>query len=97
MAIAFETGQIDHDTVSVDLAFEHSSKKRLEGLDATRAFLQERPKTSAIRVEHAIAHGRAGAANGIAILADGTEQRFAYVFDFKNTSAHCVIRVTRYA
>ncbi|MEM6907816.1 MAG: hypothetical protein AAF494_03980 [Pseudomonadota bacterium] len=96
MAIAFETVAFDPDSIVDDLVFEMPGSKLLQGASAILPRLNEQTIPTAIVVEHAIAHGRAGAASGVSTLEDGTQRRFAYVFEFKNTTAKWVVSAKLY-
>ncbi len=96
-AIAIETGDVLPDRVSETIVWEGAFQKPVMGSAAFDAALKRRKAPQAITVEHAISHGKVGAACGTVLGADGQERRFAHVFEFTNTKANCVAVIRTYA
>lgn len=96
MAVAFETGEIDPVTVTEDLVFRDSQPNAVPGITTPVPWLVGYAMPVEIEIQHAIAHGRTGAANGVSTYPDGSTRSFSYVFEFKNTTAKCVAVVFRY-
>lgn len=96
LAIAIEAGTNLSDSVSQTIVWEGASPKPVMGSEAFVATLRRRKAPQAITVEHAISHGKVGAACGTVLEADGRERRFAHVFEFTNTKANCVAVIRTY-
>ena len=96
MAVAFEGGEIPLNSITDDLTFNDTTSDISFALKSPFPWLKDRPAPVEIKVLHAIAHGRTGAANGFSTLEDGSKRCFSYVFEFKNTTAKCVAKVYRY-
>lgn len=94
---ALESGHFTVGALSNDLVWHHHSGGRIEGKAAVVVALKRMTKPATIIIDHAIAHGKVGAANGIAILANGHERRFSHIFEFTSAKADCVGVVKSYA
>lgn len=88
VAIALETGEVPAGMLSDDVVWH--------GLDAVRQTMAKRPAVQSLVIDHAISHGKAAMANGIATLTDGTIRRFSHVFDFTSAKGNCVATITSY-
>jgi hypothetical protein len=93
VAAAIESGQADPKDFSEDVTWENSLEGLIEGRTAVLAKVEEREVPLIIKVEHAISHGKVGAASGTTKLADGRERRFSHVFKFKTAKADCVLAI----
>ena len=95
-AIAIESGDPVPDSVSETIVWEGVSQEPITGSAAFAAALKRRRAPQGITIEHAISHGKVGAACGTVLGANGEERRFAHVFEFTNTKANCVAVVRTY-
>lgn len=96
VAIALETGEVPAGMLSDDVVWHGLDAKALEGIDAVRQTMAKRPAVQSFVIDHAISHGKAAMANGIATLTDGTIRRFSHVFDFTSAKGNCVATITSY-
>ena len=97
VAVAIECGEAVPSAFSEDVIWENPSKEPISGKDAVFEDLEARPKPSSVVVQHAISHGRVGAASGEVTFTNGDTQRFCHVFEFTNTKANCVAVVRSYS
>jgi hypothetical protein len=84
--------------VSDDISWAYPSRSPVVGR-ALASGLLESVRSQAplkIEVEHAISHGRSGAANGTVQLASGVRMRFCHVIEFASAKGDCVARITSY-
>lgn len=93
VAAAVESGQANPKDFSEDVTWENSSEGPIDGKTAVLAKIEEREEPLFIKVEHAISHGKVGAASGTTKLADGREIRFSHVFEFNTAKADCVLAI----
>lgn len=96
VAISLETGEIDSECLSEDAVWHGVKNKPIEGIKAIGDQLADKAKPAAIVIEHAISHGKVGAASGEATLANGHTRRFSHIFEFTNTKANCVAAIKSY-
>lgn len=96
-AVALESGRLIAGQLSDKVVWHGPAANPLVGIAAVKQVLSARQKPVAIVVEHAIAHGKAGMANGHAALADGTRRRFSHVFDFTSAKGNCIAVISSYA
>ncbi|MGX1500410.1 hypothetical protein ACSSV1_005475 [Labrenzia sp. MBR-25] len=97
VAVSLECGDAVPSAFSEDVIWEHPSKGPISGRDAVFEDLGTRPKPSCVVVQHAIAHGKVGAASGEVAFTNGDTRRFCHVFEFTNTKANCVAIVRTYS
>lgn len=86
-AVALETGEFLRGVFADDMEWHHRTDTAISGIDAIGQELTSLVPASSIVVEHAISHGKVGAASGYATLADGELRRFCHIIEFTNTSA----------
>lgn len=96
VAIALEMGGAEPDCMSEELLWELPSNERISGRAAVLETLAALPKPKSIAVQHAISHGKVGAASGKSTLENGHIRRFCHVFEFTNAKANCVAVVKSY-
>jgi len=96
VAIALETGEIPTGMLSDDVVWHGRATGLIEGIAAVRQTMAKRPAVQSLVIDHAISHGKAAMANGIATLTDGTIRRFSHVFDFTSAKGNCVATITSY-
>ncbi|MGZ9812212.1 hypothetical protein ACXN5S_17250 [Pseudoroseicyclus sp. H15] len=96
VAIALEGGPLKEGMLDEAVTWARpGGAPPLEGLEAMRAALAEQ-EVVAIRVDHAMSHGRVGMANGETELPDGTRRRFAHVLTFTSAKGNKVARIQSY-
>lgn len=96
VAVAIECGESVPDAFSEDATWEQSTARPMSGREAILESLASRPKPKAVIVQHAISHGKAGAASGEVTLANGTTRRFCHVFEFTTAKANRIAAVRSY-
>jgi hypothetical protein len=97
VAVLLEAGPDCPDCLGEDVVWQGAADGEIEGRSAVKAWLARRPKPSRIVVEHAISHGRVGAASGEAVFEDGSVRRFSHVLEFTSVKANRVARIKSYA
>ena len=96
VAVAFECGEAIPGAISENVIWEIASKGPISGKDAVFKELAARRKVSSIVVQHAISHGKVGAASGEATFTNGDTRRFCHVFEFTNAKGNCVAVIRSY-
>ncbi|MFD1912033.1 nuclear transport factor 2 family protein [Halodurantibacterium flavum] len=97
VAVAMECGEAVPDAFSEDVTWVLPSADPVSGRSAVLEHVGSRTRPSSVTVQHAISHGKVGAASGEVTLANGHTQRFCHVFEFTNTKANCVAVVRSYS
>jgi hypothetical protein len=97
MAVAMECGDAEPSAFSEDVIWENPSTEPISGKSAVLKHLGNRPRPSSVTVQHAISHGKVGAASGEVMFANGQTRRFCHVFDFTSAKANCVAVVRSYS
>lgn len=97
VAVALECGEAVPSAFSEGVIWERSSTEPISGKDAVFEELETRPKPSSVVVQHAISHGKVGAASGEVTFTNGFAQRFCHVFEFTSARANCVAVVKSYS
>ena len=97
VSVAIECGEAMADAFSEDVAWEQPETQRISGKTDVLEHLRSRPKPRSVTVQHAISHGKVGAASGEVASADGHTRRFCHVFEFTNTKANCVSFIRSYS
>ncbi|KHQ49842.1 nuclear transport factor 2 family protein [Mameliella alba] len=97
VAVSLECGDLVPSAFSEDVIWEHPPKGPILGREAVIEALGARPKPSTVIVQHAISHGKVGAASGEVAFANGNPRRFCHVFEFTNAKANCVATVRSYS
>lgn len=97
VAVALETGEFLADGFSDDLVWFKNADPPLEGKAAVTSALEEKAKPTSIVVDHAISHGKVGAANGEVTLANGHKRRFSHIIEFTSTKGNKVVAVKSYS
>jgi len=96
MAIAIETNDIQPGSMSDDIVWLGIDDGPLTGMAAVEAELAGRAKPEELIIDHAISHGKAGVATGVATDADGRTRRFCHVLEFTTAKANCVAVIKSY-
>ncbi|MGP0173269.1 hypothetical protein ACSVIJ_15495 [Pseudomonas sp. NCHU5208] len=97
VAIALETGQAMREGFSNDAVWEGIADAPIKGRSAIAKVLAAKTKPTAAVIEHAISHGKVGAASGVVTFANGQKRRFSHVLEFTNTKANCVAVIKSYS
>lgn len=97
IAIALEAGKSAPDMFSETVVWEGVHEAPLKGQDALSDVLATLEEPAVITVEHAISHGKVGAASGEVTFNDGRIRRFSHVVEFTNAKANCVAVIKSYA
>ncbi|KEJ95999.1 hypothetical protein SAMN05444149_102356 [Pseudosulfitobacter pseudonitzschiae] len=90
IAIALETGEADPESFAPTVTWDTSATDRIEGRTALIEAIEARSVPTKVVIEHAISHGRVGAATGETIMANGHRRRFSHVLTFTNSKATTV-------
>lgn len=96
IAIALETGAGQDDQFDENVVWTRTPDEQITGRDALIASVAAKESAAKVIVEHAISHGKVGAANGEVILANGHRYRFCHVIVFTNVKANCVATIASY-
>ncbi|MBL4918676.1 hypothetical protein [Szabonella alba] len=96
LAIAMETGQMTPDDLRDDVTWHRPSAQPVSGRDEVLEELSRRDAPASLCVEHAISHGRTGAACGVTVLKNGDRRHFSHFFEFTNTKASRVAAIKSY-
>lgn len=97
IAIALTTGRAEEGDFSEDVIWEGSLVETVEGRRALFQALANQPKPDAVTIDHAISHGKTGAANGRLIFANGNVRRFCHVLEFTSAKANCISMIKSFA
>lgn len=97
IALALEAGEARSEDFSEDVVWECSAEEQIIGRDALLRAIAAKVSPAAITVEHAISHGKVGAASGHATLGTGERRRFSHVLEFTNAKASCVSAIKSYS
>lgn len=97
VAVSRECGDVVPSAFSEDMIWEYPPKGPILGRKAVIEALGARPKPSTVVVQHAISHGKVGAASGEVAFTNGDLRRFCHVFEFTNAKANCVATVRSYS
>lgn len=90
IAIALETDEADPETFDPSVTWETSAIDQITGRTDFLHAIAARPMPMKVVIEHAISHGRVGAASGETIMANGDRRRFSHVLAFTNSRAKIV-------
>lgn len=96
LAVAMECGEDMPGALSEDVIWEQPATPPISDMNAVLEHLATRAKPDTITVQHAISHGKVGAASGEVILLNGHTRRFCHLFEFTNTKANCVAVIRSY-
>lgn len=96
IAIALETGAEQGDQFDENVAWARTPDEQITGRDALVAVVAAKQSPAKVIVEHAISHGKVGAANGEVILPNGQSYRFCHVIAFSSVKANCVTTIASY-
>ena len=97
VAIALETGLLQPEMIASNVACHGIADSPIEGLQQLERYLADRATPAAIVINHAISHGKVGAASGETTLANGHKRRFSHILEFTNTKANCVASIDSYS
>jgi len=97
IAIALETGVADPDSFDTAVTWQRTASGQITGQAPLLEAISAKRTPIKVVVEHAIAHGRVGAASGETVMADGERRRFSHVLVFTNTRADCVAIIKSYS
>ena len=95
-AIALEKGDGPATIWSEDVIWQGIAETPVTGRDAVSNLLAKKTAPAEIVIEHAISHGKVGAACGETLLASGQKYRFSHVFEFTNAKADCIATIKSY-
>ena len=96
IAVALETGVFLKDGFGDSLTWIMNDQHPVSG-DALREAIHAVERPVSITVDHAISHGKVGAANGEAVMKDGRVRRFAHIMNFTNTKANIVAKIDSFS
>ncbi|WBU60309.1 hypothetical protein [Paracoccus albus] len=96
IAVGLETGGLSAELLADDVVWQRADGKEIEGAEAVLAALDRVKAPKLVKVDHAISHGKVGAANGISTGRDGKARGFAHVIGFTSTSAKKVAVIRSY-
>ncbi|EEW60970.1 conserved hypothetical protein [Ruegeria sp. TrichCH4B] len=97
IAIALETGNATLEDYAEDIIWKRATETPLRGKTAFLGALAAREKPAAVIVEHAISHGKVGAASGEVNLGGGAKRRFCHVVEFASVMGDRVTTLKSYA
>ena len=96
IAVGLETGALSADLLADDVVWQGPDGKEIEGVEAVLTALGRVKAPKQIKVDHAISHGKVGAANGVTTARNGKARGFAHVIGFTSTSAKKVAEIWSY-
>ncbi|WP_319520237.1 hypothetical protein [uncultured Martelella sp.] len=96
IAVAIETGDLPESAVTDSTVWHRADGSKLKGAASLRCALDEVLPADSIIVDHSISHGKAGAANGVSVLADGRTRRFCHVVEFTSVKATTIAEINSY-
>ncbi|WBU64066.1 hypothetical protein [Paracoccus aerodenitrificans] len=96
IAIGLENGDLDAELLADDVIWRTASGAVIKGAAAVVAAVRKADRPSDITVDHAISHGKVGAANGITGLSGGKMRGFAHMIGFTSTSAKKIEAISSY-
>lgn len=96
VAIFLETGEGTSDGLHEDVVWSDRGQEPIKGRTAVQREVDSAAKPTSLRVDHAISHGRVGAVNGDATLANGHTRRFCHVIEFTSAAAKAVASIHSY-
>lgn len=96
IAVAIEAGNLPETRIDDRTVWHRADAPKLEGAESLRRALEKVIPAKTITVSHAISHGKASAANGESILADGRTRRFCHVVAFTNVKATTIAEINSY-
>ncbi len=97
VAVFLEAGSDKSDALSDDVVWCGAADTPLNGRHAAQTWIAQRAKPTRIVVEHAISHGKVGAASGEVSFEDGRIRRFSHVLEFTSAKADSVARISSYS
>ncbi|MFC6760782.1 hypothetical protein ACFQFQ_16805 [Sulfitobacter porphyrae] len=96
VAIALETGDATPEKFADDVIWERATETSLEGKKSLLKSLAARDTPETVIIEHAISHGKVGAASGETTL-NGAARRFCHVIEFASVKGDLVAVIKSYA
>ena len=97
VAIALESGKAEASLFSEDAVWNRSIDSPIDGRDEIMKYLASQAEPTEITVDHAVSHGKVGAASGEVVFANGHRRRFCHVLEFTSAKANCVSVVQSYS
>ena len=97
IAIALETGQVEAGDFSEGVVWERGQADKVIGRQAVTEALASNHKPDSLTIEHAISHGKTGAASGHVRFANGDTRRFCHVFEFTSVKGGSISIIRSYA
>jgi len=98
--IAFAEGNVEFLTKGVtdDIVWNVIGDKKIEGIKAFTAELEKMQtvKTSELRIDQILSHGKEGAANGMMIMENGTQYAFSDFYVFQSAKGEKIKAITSY-
>lgn len=81
-----------------DAILEIVGKSSAQGLEAILELVgsEQEPDLTALRIDHALTHGKVGAVNGVLTTQDGTDRGFCAILEFATTKAERVQQIKFY-
>jgi len=96
IAIALESGVCPENAFADNIQWFRGAAPTLDGRASVIAAIGSVAAPASITIEHAISHGKVGAANGEVRLADGRVRHFSHFFEFTSAKANLVSLIKSY-
>ena len=97
VAVALECGEAEPSMFSEDMVWENPKTDPITGKRSVLEHIGDRPRPTSVTVQHAISHGKVGAASGEVTFANRHTRRFCHVFEFTTAKANCVAVIRSYS
>lgn len=96
IAIALECGETP-DALSEVCVWQTSGGAHLTGRAVISKALNDQARPAVLTIDHALSHGKLGAASGETTLEDGRIRRFCHVFEFSTAAGRSVKAISSFA
>ena len=96
IAIGLETGEISAALLADDVIWHRASGQVVKGASAVARTLDQATPPKTLVVDHAITHGKVGAASGRCSDASSGSRGFAHVITFTTASAKTIATINSY-
>ena len=97
IAIGLAVGEIVPELIHDDIVWQRTGDEGVSGREDLMNMLVNQAAPESITVDHAVSHGKVGAASGEVVLANGHRRRFCHVIEFTSVKATCISAITSYA
>ena len=97
IAIGLAVGDIAPDLIDDDVVWQPTDSEAVSGRETLMKSLADQPVPQSVTVDHAVSHGKVGAASGEIVLANGHRRRFCHVIEFTSAKAAYVAAIKSYA